>query len=104
VATSRRLSPPANLKAYRFDVGDDEWVIFAVPAKGDATAVSIDLPEAQRAVLTLLLAGASNDEIAKKRKTSVRTVANQVATLLKRFGVSSRYELVARVRPRKNDD
>jgi DNA-binding NarL/FixJ family response regulator len=97
--TAKRLPPPQNLKAYRFTVGDDEWVVFATPTATDDVATQLDLPEAESEVLRYLATGASNAEIAAKRGTSVRTVANQVASLLKRFGVGSRYELIARSRP-----
>ena len=58
------------------------------------------LPEAQmltgalREVLDRILRGESNAQIAKHRGTSVRTVDNQVATLLQRFGARSRVDLV----------
>jgi DNA-binding NarL/FixJ family response regulator len=44
-------------------------------------------------VCQLLLSGASNAEIARLRRTSVRTVANQVAAILKKLGAGSRTEL-----------
>ena len=55
------------------------------------------LTPAEREVMTLLLAGKSNGEIARQRKTAVRTVANQVASLFRKFGVGSRAALAARV-------
>ncbi len=55
------------------------------------------LTRAEQAVLQLLLEGRTNAEIAKVRKTAVRTVANQVASLFKKHGVSSRSELAAKV-------
>jgi DNA-binding NarL/FixJ family response regulator len=54
------------------------------------------LTPAERAVATLLLEGASNAEIAHKRNTSVRTVANQVAAIFRKAQVGSRVELAAR--------
>lgn len=60
----------------------------------------VDLPdapltEAERDVLSLLRRGLSNREIAVTRERSVRTVANQVASLLRKTGSSSRRALVA---------
>jgi DNA-binding NarL/FixJ family response regulator len=41
-----------------------------------------------------LIEGLSNSEIATARQTSVRTVANQVASILRKVGVRSRSEAV----------
>lgn len=70
---------------------------FAVMSE-DAPALTVPtLTPAEQQVLELLLGGASNGEIAKARKTAVRTVANQVASLFRKFGVGSRAELAARL-------
>jgi DNA-binding NarL/FixJ family response regulator len=53
------------------------------------------LSEAERAVALDLLEGRSNAAIAAARRSSVRTVANQVASLFKKLGVHSRSQLVA---------
>lgn len=45
----------------------------------------------------LALANLSNAEIAERRGTSPRTVANQVASLFRKLGVASRSELRALV-------
>ncbi len=58
------------------------------------------LTAAETAVLALLLEGASNADIARRRASSVRTVANQVASIFRKHGVRSRAELVALVRAR----
>lgn len=47
-------------------------------------------------MLVRLVRGDSNAVIARARKTSARTVANQVASLLRKTGASSRYELIRR--------
>lgn len=54
------------------------------------------LTAAEREVLALLLAGRTNAEIARRRTTSVRTVANQLASLYRKLGVSGRREILAR--------
>jgi DNA-binding NarL/FixJ family response regulator len=53
------------------------------------------LTDAEKSVLGLLLRGHSNAAIAKHRATSQRTVANQVASIFRKLGVSSRAELAA---------
>lgn len=70
---------------------------FAVASEATRAGASPSLTNAERAVMALLLEGKSNAEIAKARKTAVRTVANQVASLFRKYGVGSRAELAARV-------
>ena len=55
-----------------------------------------DLTPAEREVLEGVILGRSNREIAERRGSSLRTVANQVAALLKKHGVGSRSELSAK--------
>lgn len=54
------------------------------------------LTKSEREILTLLERGMSNNEIASLRSRSVRTIANQVASLLKKTRASSRRELLVR--------
>jgi DNA-binding NarL/FixJ family response regulator len=53
------------------------------------------LTTAEREVLALLCEGLSNTEIAARRRRSLRTVANQMASLFQKFGISGRRQLVA---------
>lgn len=50
----------------------------------------------EQKVLLQVISGEDNREIATKRGTSARTVANQVAVLFRKFGTFSRTELAAR--------
>jgi DNA-binding CsgD family transcriptional regulator len=52
------------------------------------------LAPAEHAVINLLIEGMSYAEIAQARQTSIRTVANQVASGFRRLGVSGRAELL----------
>jgi DNA-binding CsgD family transcriptional regulator len=52
------------------------------------------LAPAEQAVISLLIEGLSYAEIARARQTSIRTVANQVASGFRRLGVSGRAELL----------
>ncbi len=54
------------------------------------------LTPAERAVLGGVILGQSDREIAKERGTSVRTIAKQIAALLRKFHVSGRRDLAAR--------
>lgn len=51
------------------------------------------LTRAEHAVATLLLRGASNQTIADRRRTSPRTIANQVQAIFRKLRVQSRVEL-----------
>lgn len=61
--------------------------------------VEVALSAAERAVAQLAIEGASNAVIARRRGTSERTVANQLARLYRKLGVGSRAELAARGLP-----
>lgn len=65
----------------------------------DATAlVDAELTSAERDVLSMVRSGMSNAAIANERSRSVRTVANQVASLLRKTGAPSRRALLSRPR------
>jgi DNA-binding CsgD family transcriptional regulator len=51
------------------------------------------LTGAEREVIACILAGLSNAQIARARRTSVRTVANQIAGIFKKTGARSRAEI-----------
>lgn len=57
----------------------------------------VPLTRAERMVLAAVLAGQSHQQIATARRTSRRTVDNQVASIYAKLRVKSRRELVARV-------
>ncbi len=58
------------------------------------------LTDAERAVLSHLVAGSTNNHIAQRRGTSENTVANQVHAIFLKLGVRSRSELAARLHAR----
>jgi DNA-binding NarL/FixJ family response regulator len=68
--------------------------LFGLCSAEDASTAK--LTPAEREVLEGLARGLSNREIADRRRSSLRTVANQVAALLKKHGASSRIELTAK--------
>jgi DNA-binding NarL/FixJ family response regulator len=55
------------------------------------------LPSAELAVIRALIEGSSYEEIAAARRTSTRTVANQISAVFRRLHVSGRNELVQRL-------
>jgi len=81
-------------------VDDSEVFVLSMPTLTDRLPAG--LTGAERAVAMLLLEGLSNREVAQRRGTSVRTVANQVASLFRKLGVNARTEMVgALVLPRE---
>jgi DNA-binding NarL/FixJ family response regulator len=90
------LVPPDGLRAHRFDVGPDAFGVLVLTLGNPAASVpAANLTRSEQSVVRLVLEGKSNQEIAKDRRTAVRTVANQVASIFKKLGVGSRAELYA---------
>jgi DNA-binding CsgD family transcriptional regulator len=71
------------------DLAVFSWEVEPIAAEPELTAAEQD-------VLAHVVAGASNAEIARARATSIRTVANQVASLLRKLGAASRFDLIRR--------
>jgi DNA-binding CsgD family transcriptional regulator len=90
----RTEPPPRELAAWRMDTDESSVAILSYPA---ARPELERLTAAERAVVQRALAGASNAEIARARRTSVRTIANQLSSAYRRLGVKSRRELAARL-------
>lgn len=88
------LPPPTSLEVRTLWVDGEEFALFEWPAP-DAES-DAKLTPSEREVLALLAAGSSNQQIAQARGVSVRTVANQVASLLDKLNAASRYELIRR--------
>jgi DNA-binding NarL/FixJ family response regulator len=84
-------APPGGLVAYELESGR---ILFVLPLSAKQLG---DLTAAEQEVATLLLDGRDNAGIAKERGTSLRTTANQVASIFRKLGVSSRAELAAKV-------
>lgn len=97
MARERHVPPPSALEV---ELLDDELAVFTWPAAAAAAAAGAEplsrLSAAERAVLSLIVKGASNAAVAMTRGTSVRTVANQVASLLRKLDAASRFELIKR--------
>lgn len=73
------------------EVAGEELLVLRMPLKHVAS--HRDLSAAERDVAALALAGLSNAEIGRRRGTSERTVANQMAKIFRKLGVSSRATL-----------
>lgn len=77
-----------------FTVGGAEFVRLAIPLVPPLPAT---LTAAECDVVALILEGKSNAAIAKARGVAVRTVANQVASILRKLDVESRSALIAQL-------
>ena len=66
-------------------------------ATEDDSSTLEELTDGERSVALLATEGLSNTDIAERRGCSVRTVANQLASVYKKLGVSSREQLVSRL-------
>jgi len=63
---------------------------------GDERLDPSPLSAAEKQVASLVSAGLSNADIARKRGTSVRTVEKQLSSIYEKLGVLSRHELRVR--------
>lgn len=70
-------------------------VIVSAPTPGISDPRLAGLSTTERAVAELAVRGLSNAAIAEARRTSTRTVANQLAAVYKKVGALSRRELRA---------
>jgi DNA-binding CsgD family transcriptional regulator len=86
--------PPRGLVVDQLSVDGEELLVFEWSSEPPAPPAGLSAAEAD--VLARLARGQSNAEIAKARETSARTVANQVASLLRKTGAASRFELIRR--------
>jgi DNA-binding CsgD family transcriptional regulator len=73
-----------------FQLGGVDFVVLSAPM---LRASKVVLTKAERQIAALVSEGFTNAQIAKRRKTSIHTVANQMAVLFRKTGVGSRVEL-----------
>ena len=94
--TRRRSAsqPPPSLGARVFSAGSETMAILEFPLEGGRSS---PLTRAEHVILLELLRGRSNRTIAGARGVSERTVATQVADILRKLGVRSRADLAARL-------
>ena len=88
---SRRSTPGRSI--HSFEAGGMQYVRLAIPR----ARLPAKLTTAEREVVALILAGKSNAQIASARGVALRTVANQVASILRKMRVGSRSALLAKL-------
>ena len=74
-------------------MGGVEFGVISVPVEPAGLLDALSATE--REVVHLALSGLSNAQIGKRRRTSPRTIANQLAAAYRKLGVRSRAELAA---------
>jgi DNA-binding CsgD family transcriptional regulator len=80
------------IAACRFDLEGDTYVRFEIPLR--KLEPPAGLTQAERDVVKGVLSHKSNAEIASERRTSVRTVANQLRAVYGKLGISGRCALI----------
>jgi len=91
---SRRVSPPKGLAVETFTADGEEFLVFSW--EDEPPSQPLELTVAERDVLARVVRGDSNAAIARARSTSARTVANQIASLLRKTSAASRFDLIRR--------
>lgn len=77
------------------NLGPDLAVIdFPVPG----AILPAALTNAEQEVALLVFEGATDEQIAARRGASIKTVGNQLGSIFRKLGISSRAELVLRLR------
>ena len=93
--TKPRTEP--SIDVARFSHAGDEYIVVSWSSTTDERAQVASLTDAEREVALLVAAGHTNQEIAEARGTALRTVANQVAALLRKLRLPSRHHVARSV-------
>jgi DNA-binding NarL/FixJ family response regulator len=91
----RRDAMPKSLRGAHFRIGEDEMAVLSFPLP--SVVFPENLTKAEQEVAAAVISGKTNAEIASARRTSTRTVANQVASLFSKLGARSRNQIAAAV-------
>lgn len=91
----KRAAGATDIEMFEVEVGGESYVVMSL-ATGTPGSMN-ELSAAEREVAGDAASGLSNAAIATKRARSPRTIANQLASIFRKLGVSSRAELAARL-------
>jgi len=86
------LSSDASVRVAAFEHAGARYFVISTPAARPASFAV--LAPAERAVVECVLAGLSQRQVANVRRSTPRTIANQLASAYRKLGVGSRVELV----------
>lgn len=89
-----RVTPPRDGDVARLSIGGVELRVLGESCQRSA----VGLTPAEYEVAFAVADGSSNAEVARRRKTSVSTVVNQLQRIYAKLGIGSRAELAARLR------
>jgi DNA-binding CsgD family transcriptional regulator len=94
---SKRSGDAAGARATTFQLAGDRFVLFEWPCRPAPLPAHVvaRLTPAEQQVALLALGGATAAQIARRRRTSRHTVNNQLASVFRKLGVGSRWELAA---------
>ncbi|MCF7688008.1 MAG: LuxR C-terminal-related transcriptional regulator [Cephaloticoccus sp.] len=95
---AQELKRPAQLKTGQVVSATTSWRQLAMDLANPPGATLVGLTPAEQVVITYLLQGLSNKEIAWILGKSAFTVKHQISSCLAKFGVSSRTRLIAHLR------
>ncbi len=90
------LPAPEGLGVTVFELEGEQYALFSFDLPD--SELPANLTPAERVVARLALEGLSNADIARARRTSVNTVANQLRCIYEKLGVAGRSELVRQCR------
>ena len=82
-----------HIQLINLELEGESLVVLSYPIGKSATFEP--LTPAEQEILVHVAASCSNEYIAARRRTSARTVANQIAAMFRKLGVGSRRELLA---------
>jgi DNA-binding CsgD family transcriptional regulator len=83
----------AEVEVAVLQIDDVELVVLGLRAEVPVP----ELSDAEQGVVQLVLDGCSNQEVARRRGASVKTVANQLQMIYRKLGIGSRFELATRL-------
>ncbi len=89
-------APPEGIEVCELEVAGETLLVLSFPIPPQDSFEGASLSRSEADVARLAAEGLSNADIAARRGTSVRTVANQIASIFRKLGVSSRRELATR--------
>jgi DNA-binding NarL/FixJ family response regulator len=92
---AQEVPPPAGLSAHTVALNNEEYLVLSFPSP--VWNLPANLTAAEREVTLAILRGAATEVIARERGTSRHTVANQIASIFEKLGVTSRVELASAV-------
>jgi DNA-binding NarL/FixJ family response regulator len=90
-----RPHPGPDVRVVTLEIEGEDLIVLSHPIDAYPSGLLDELTAAERQVLSLVLDGWSQSQIATERGTSPRTVAKQIECAYRRLGVGSKAALAA---------